>query len=84
MPHKPHTMYTLASCEMLISKYVNEYKGECLVLEEGILGLGTILLHGAENKKSILIKEVYLNPWNSGHTIRMYNKLPKKLKQHIN
>lgn len=76
-------MYSLKACEDLIDKYVNEYKGECLVLEEGSLGLGTILLHSAPNKKSIIINEVFINPWSSGHTIRKYNKLPNKYKSKI-
>lgn len=70
--------YTLKSCEDLITKYVNELGGECLVINEGVLGLGTILLHGAKGKKSILIKEIYVNAWQSTHTIRKFNKLPKK------
>jgi hypothetical protein len=70
--------YDLRSCEELIDKYVNTYKGECEVIEEGCLGLGKILLHGAEGKKSIIITEIFVNSWTSTHTIRMYNKLPKK------
>ena len=70
--------YKLADCEKLIDKYVNEFKGEMVTLEEGCLGLGTILLHGAKGKKAILIKEVYVNPWSSTHTIRKYNSMPKK------
>lgn len=70
--------YTLKTCEALITKYVNELGGECLQINEGCLGLGTVLLHGAKGKKSILIKEVFVNAWKSAHTIRMFNKLPKK------
>jgi hypothetical protein len=75
--------YRLSDCEDLISKYVNEYKGECQVIEEGVLGLGTILLHSAIGKKVVLIKEVFLNEWSSGHTIRKYNKMPKKYESMI-
>tara|TARA_R110000868_G_scaffold96843_3_gene266309 strand:- start:1549 stop:1788 length:240 start_codon:yes stop_codon:yes gene_type:complete len=71
-------IYTLASCEALIATYVNKYEGECITIEEGVLGLGTILLTNATGKKSVIIKETYLNSWSSGHTIRTYNKLPKK------
>ena len=71
-------IYTLNSCEELIKKYINVYQGEATTIDEGILGLGTVLLHSAAGKKSIIIKEVYINEWSSGHTIRMYNKLPKK------
>lgn len=72
--------YKMSDCDKLISKYIQEYGGEATILEEGILGLGTVLLHSAEGKKTILIKEIYLNPWSSGHTIRKYNKMPKKYK----
>ncbi len=51
------------------------------ILSEGILGLGKILLHSAEGKKTIIIKEYYINAWTSGHSIIRYNKLPNKYKQ---
>ena len=70
--------YSLQSCESLINKYVNEYGGEVATIEDGCLGLGTLLLHGAKGKKTILIKEFFINSWNSGHTIKMFNKMPKK------
>lgn len=70
--------YSLKSCQSLIDKYVNDYKGEATTLSEGCLGLGTILLHSAIGKKSILITEYFITSWTSGHKVRMYNKLPKK------
>ena len=73
--------YTLEACEQLIDVYVNKYKGEMVELDEGVLGLGTILLYGGEKRKTIVIKEVYLNAWSSGHTVRQYNKMPKKYEE---
>ena len=52
--------YSLKSCEKLIDTYVNEYKGEATILDEGVLGLGKILLHSADGKKSIVITEYYI------------------------
>ena len=78
------TNYSLNSCEKLINKYINDHKGECINIKEGILGLGTILLYGAKGKKTIVINEYFINSWNSGHTIRMYNKPPKKYIKLIN
>ena len=75
------TYYTLQSCEELIDKYTNEYGGYAETVREGILGLGTVVLHRASGKKSIIINEVYLNANSSSHTIRKYNKLPKKYKK---
>lgn len=77
------TNYSLKSCEDLIERYVNTYKGEVTTIEEGVLGLGVTLLHGAEGKKSVLIKEFYINEWTSGHSITKYNKLPKKYSKYI-
>lgn len=70
--------YTLESCEQLICTYINDLGGKIIQITEGCLGLGTILLYGAKGKKSILINEVFVNAWNSTHTIKMYNKIPKK------
>jgi len=70
--------YNLESCEKLICNYINDFSGNILQIQDGCLGLGTILLYGAKGKKSILINEVFVNAWTSTHTIRMFNKLPKK------
>ena len=70
--------YTLKSLEEYIAHYVNEYGGELSQIEEGVLGLGKIVLHGAENKKTIIITEYFINSWQSGHTVRKYNVMPKK------
>jgi len=71
-------LYSLKDCEELITRYITKRGGQCTVLEEGVLGLGFLILHDGQNAKTILIKEVYLNEWSSAHTIRMYNKIPKK------
>ena len=77
-------IYTLTACEKYIDKYINKYKGEVLEIKEGILGLGTVLLFNAKGKKTVIIKEIYLSAWSSGHTVRMYNKIPKKYLELIN
>lgn len=76
--------YTFDTCEKLIDKYINEHKGECINIREGVLGLGTILLHSAKGKKTIVINEIFINSWTSKHTIKMYNKPPKKYIELIN
>ena len=78
------TTYRLKDCENYIDKYINEYKGEATTIREGVLGLGKIILHSAKGKKTVVINEVYLNSQSSGHTIRMYNKIPKKYQELIN
>ena len=73
--------FSLKYVQDIIERYVNDYEGEVLQIEEGGVGLGTLLLHGGVNAKTIVITEVYLNCWSSTHTMRMYNKIPKKYKR---
>jgi hypothetical protein len=56
---------------------------EINTLKEGVLGWG-LTVCTKDGYKSIVIKERYLNDWNSGHTIRKYNKLPKVYSEAIN
>ena len=76
--------YSLKACESLINRYVSEFNGHCLIIKEGSLGLGQVLLYGAIGKKIVVINEIFLNEWVSGHTVRRYNKLPKKYEIIIN
>lgn len=73
--------FSLKYVEDIIDRYVNEYEGEVLQIEEGGVGLGTLLLHSGVGAKTILITEVYLNEWSSTHKMRMYNEIPKKYKR---
>ena len=75
---KSKSYYSLSDCQIIIEKYVYKFGGECTELNEGCLGLGTVLLHNAAGKKTIVIQEEYLNEWSSIHTIRKFNKMPKK------
>ena len=69
--------YNLESVEMLISNYL-ELGGDMIEIEEGVLGLGKILLHSAPKKCTIIITEKYVSSWSSTHTVRQYRKTPKK------
>ena len=73
--------YRLETCENLMQKYI-EIGGEVLTVVEGCLGLG-ITICQAEGKKAAVIKEFFVSSWSSGHTITMYNKLPKKYEKMI-
>ena len=68
--------YTNEAVENLFERYI-ERDGEITEVIEGSLGYGTTICtaHGC---KSAVIQEVFVNSWSSTHTIRMYNKLPKK------
>lgn len=65
-------------CQQIIDKYI-EYGGYIEQINEGCLGLGFLILHSAPGKKSIIIQEYFINSWQSGHNVKMYNKLPKKI-----
>jgi hypothetical protein len=49
--------YSLKDCEKLIDAYLNEFGGELIQINEGVLGLGDLLLHAAEGKKTIIIND---------------------------
>ena len=55
---------------------------EVNTIKEGVLGWG-VTVCTKEGYKAVVIKEKYLNEWQSGHTIRKYNKLPKVFSQAI-
>ena len=74
------TLYSFTAVEQLMNEYYDR-GGLVEIIEEGVLGYGFLIMHGTGLKTSI-VKEVYLNEWSSAHTIRMYNKMPKKY-EHI-
>lgn len=67
--------YSLKACENLIDIYLQK-GGEVKVLEDGVLGLGKVLLTG-NGLKTIIIQEFFISAWSSGHKIKKYNKTPK-------
>ena len=74
-------LYDYKQVDALIEKYVNK-GGETLQLNEGVLGSGDWLLFDySGHLKFIVIKEVALNCWSSAHTVRKYNKIPKKYEE---
>lgn len=75
--------FSLEYCENLINTYVNDFGGQIIQINEGVLGLGNLILHGAKGKKIIVINEYYINSWNSGHNVRMYNTTPKKYQKYL-
>jgi hypothetical protein len=70
------TIYSNKVVQDVIDNYIKK-DGEVIEVIEGCLGYGTTICLG-DGLKSTIIQEVFLNSWSSGHTIRMYNKLPKK------
>lgn len=75
------TLYTLEACHGLMGRYMDR-GGEVKTIEEGCLGLGVVICYGP-GLKTTIIREIYLNAWSSGHTIRKYNKTPAKYRKYI-
>lgn len=69
-------LYSCTAVENLMNRYKDK-GGEITEIEEGCLGYGFIILYGP-GLKTAVIKEVYINEWSSAHTVRLYNKMPKK------
>ena len=70
-------IYSLDACRNFIERYLEKENTTMDIIEEGVLGLGILVLTGPK-LKTFIIKEIFLNAWSSGHTIRGYNKTPKK------
>ena len=72
------TLYTLEAVNQTVNKWI-EAGGEISTVEEGVPGWGLTICHG-DGLRTAIITEVPLNSWSSAHTIRIYNKMPKKYK----
>lgn len=76
-------MYNYKEVDKLIERYSQIENSTILQTSEGVLGSGSWILT-APNKKTAVIKEIFVNSWNSTHTIKFYNKTPKKYVNLIN
>lgn len=71
-------LYTCTAIQNLIDQYCNaDKKAKIITLQEGCLGYGLMVLM-CEGYKTAIVKEVPLNCWSSAHTVRFYNKTPKR------
>jgi len=68
--------YNLESLDKLTNLYLSK-GGQVIELIEGVLGYGTTVCFG-DNLKFCVIQERFETSWSSTHTIRLYNKIPKK------
>lgn len=73
--------YSCTSMDNFISRYI-ERGGQAYCIDDGVLTSGDWILFDTRGKlKFCIIKEVYINDWSAGQTIRRYKKLPKKYKE---
>lgn len=76
-------LYSCEEIDQLLDRYT-EAGGEILQVQEGVLGHGDLLLYSAAGKlKTIVVHEIILNEWSSAHTVRTYDKCPKKYQKLI-
>ena len=76
-------MYNYKEIDKFIERYSSFENSTVIQIREGILGSGDWICT-APNKKTAIIKEIFLNEWNSTHTLKLYNKTPKKYINLIN
>lgn len=76
------TLYTPTVAEELVNKYLTFEDSQVVQINEGCLGIGDWILT-AYGKKTVIIREVFINAWSSGQSIRMYNKTPKKYEKYL-
>lgn len=78
------TIYLISSVENLILDAL-EMGYNMVQLREGVLGLGDIVLISPDdNYYNYVIREVVLNEWSSGQTVRRCRKISKALQEEIN
>lgn len=70
-------LYNNNVVDIYVNKYISE-GGEIEVYKEGSLASYGLAICSGEGLKFCIIKEVFLNEWSSGNSIKFYNKLPKK------
>lgn len=81
---RDRTLYTVSSVEKLIADYL-EAGGQMLQMREGVLGCGDVLLYDEGGRlKTYVIREIALNEWSSGQTVRSYRKIPAKYQALVN
>jgi hypothetical protein len=76
-------MYNYKEIDKFIERYSSFENSTVIQIREGILGSGDWICT-APNKKTAIIKELFVNEWNSTHTLKLYNKTPKKYINLIN
>lgn len=77
------SIYSISSTQEFISSMI-EKGWDCIQLDEGVLGVGDLVLIAPDDKHyNFVIREVYLNEWSSGQTIRKCAKLSKKILKEI-
>lgn len=69
--------YTVEAVEKLM-KYYLKLGGEVNTIKDGSLTSYGLAVMTAKGKKFCIVREVYLNEWSSGLSVKFYNKLPKK------
>ena len=76
-------MYALCAVEGLMQRCMDlDY--EFIEVAEGTLGYGhMILLSHNPDYMNVEIQERYLNEWSSGHYIRKFNKISKRIQKLI-
>jgi hypothetical protein len=75
-------LFSIKGIEKLIEKYRQYPNPQIIEIEEGVLGYGTTILL-ADGCKAAVVKEVFINSWSSGHSVRLYNELPKKYSKQL-
>ena len=74
---KPAAIYSYKEIDRLIDRLIRRGY-DCIQTQEGVLGSGNwICVSPDEHHLHVVVNEIYLNSWSSGHIIRRYRKLTK-------
>lgn len=77
-------LYTYQAVDNLRDRLRNEYGYTSIQLSEGVLGSGSFVCLAPDEKHyNFVVREVYINEWSSGHTVRRTGKISKALRAEI-
>lgn len=72
-------MYSSNAVGQMID-FLAGYGYEIITIDEGCLGWGHIIALAPDDKHyNVEIQEKYLNEWSSGHTVRNFDKMSKRI-----
>lgn len=74
---KPVAIYSYKEIDRLVDRLTRRGY-DCIQTQEGTLGSGDwICISPDDHHLHVVVKEIYLNEWSSGHIIRRCRKLNK-------
>lgn len=70
-------LYSNQAVEKLANQYIEKGGFIDKIEDSTLLEYGLAIFSG-DKLKFAIVKDIFINEWSSGYSVRFYNKLPKK------